>query len=120
MKNERNYYVYLMTNAGNSTLYTGVTSSLEHRVFEHKQKLVKGFTQRYNLTKLVYYEETDDIGAAIAREKEIKGWTRKKKDALIASMSPTWRDLAEDWYGDPHAQDPSSRRRGTRDDKKRK
>lgn len=117
MKQQRLYYTYMMTNAGNSTLYIGVSNNLECRVFEHKQKMFKGFTQRYNLTKLVYFEETDDVGAAIAREKEVKGWTRRKKDALIASMNPTWKNLAGDWYGkeDPH--DPSSRSSVTQDDK---
>lgn len=108
MKRERHYYVYIMANAGNTTVYIGVTNDVERRVFEHKEKLIKGFTKRYNLTKLVYFEETDDVGAAIAREKELKGWLRKKKNALIHSMNPTWQDLATDWYGEEKPQDPSS------------
>jgi putative endonuclease len=114
MKKERHYYIYIMTNAGNSTLYIGVTNNLERRIFEHKQKLVEGFTKRYNLIKLAYFEDTNDVGAAITREKELKGWTRKKKNSLIHSMNPTWRDLAEEWYGD--SQDPSPHCCGTQDD----
>ena len=97
------YYVYIMTNRS-QTLYTGVTNDLQHRVYEHKQKLVDGFTKKYNLTKLVYYESTDDVRSAIGREKQIKGWLRAKKIALIESMNPQWRDLSDGWYeeqGDP-------------------
>jgi len=94
---DRSYYVYIMTN-NYGTLYTGVTNDVVRRVSEHKQKLVPGFTARYNVTQLVHYEETDDIGAAITREKQIKGWVREKKVALIESGNPNWKDLAEDWY----------------------
>jgi putative endonuclease len=80
------------------TLYTGVTSNLERRVYEHKHKLVDGFTKKYNLTRLVYYEITDDVRSAIAREKQIKGWLRRKKIVLIESMNPQWRDLSDGWY----------------------
>ena len=86
-----------MTNKYNTTLYTGVTSRLEQRVFEHKQKLVPGFTTQYNLTKLVFYECTNDVMSAIAREKEIKGWLRKKKIQLIESDNPNWKDLSDDF-----------------------
>jgi putative endonuclease len=79
-------------------LYTGVTNDLLRRVYEHKHKLTKGFTSRYNLNKLVYLESTDDVTVAIAREKQIKGWLRKKKVALIDTMNPKWDDLAKDWY----------------------
>jgi putative endonuclease len=79
-------------------LYAGVTNDLLRRVYEHKNKKVKGFTSHYNLTKLVYFESTDDITAAIAREKQIKGWLRKKKVALIETMNPRWEDLAKEWY----------------------
>jgi putative endonuclease len=96
----REYYVYMMTNA-TGMLYTGVTNDLERRVYEHKNKLVKGFTSKYNLNKLVFFESTDDITAAIAREKQIKGWLRKKKVALIDAMNPKWKDLSEEWYGPP-------------------
>jgi putative endonuclease len=93
----RDYYVYLMTNV-TGMLYTGVTNNLERRVYEHKNKLIKGFTSHYNLDKLVFFECTDDITAAIAREKQIKGWLRKKKVALIETMNPKWIDLSKDWY----------------------
>jgi putative endonuclease len=85
-----------MTNKS-GTLYTGVTNNLERRIYEHKQKLVPGFTTKYNITRLVYYEATDDIGAAIEREKQIKGWLRRKKIALIDAVNPEWCDLSVDW-----------------------
>jgi putative endonuclease len=94
----KDYYVYIMTNKPNGTLYTGVTNDIERRVFEHKHKLVKGFTSKYNLHRLAYYEDTNDIREAIAREKQIKGWLRIKKINLIESINPEWKDLAEDWY----------------------
>ena len=93
------YYVYIMTNKS-KTLYTGVTNNLVRRVFEHKHHLVEGFTERYNITKLVYYEETNDVREAISREKQIKGWLRRKKIALIESVNPEWSDLSENWAGD--------------------
>jgi len=91
------YYVYILSNRSR-TLYTGVTNSLVRRVCAHKQKLVEGFTNKYNITLLVYYEETPDIRSAIAREKQIKGWLRSKKIALIESMNPEWKDLSADWF----------------------
>ena len=93
------YYVYIMTNKS-GTLYTGVTNNLERRVFEHKHHLVKGFTKKYKITKLVYYEACNDVLAAIRREKEIKGWLRKKKIALINSANTGWKDLSKGWYRD--------------------
>ena len=93
----KQYYVYIMTNHS-GTLYTGMTNDLRRRVWQHKQKLVAGFTKRYNITRLVYYEESADVKAAIAREKQIKGWLRKKKIALIESANPGWKDLSADWY----------------------
>ena len=92
----REYYVYIMTNRSR-TLYTGVTNDLARRVYEHKTKQIPGFTQRYNITQLVYYEATPDVRSAIEREKQIKGWLRAKKIALIESMNPGWRDLSQDW-----------------------
>jgi putative endonuclease len=92
----RQYYVYIITNRSR-TLYTGVTNDLRRRVHEHKCKLVPGFTQKYNITQLVYYEETPDVRAAITREKQIKGWLRAKKIALIESVDPEWRDLSDEW-----------------------
>lgn len=80
-----------------AVLYTGITGHLPHRVWQHKNKLGAGFTSRYNLTRLVYYEQFIYPDAAIAREKEIKGWSRAKKLRLIESMNPTWNDLAKDW-----------------------
>jgi len=94
---KKQYCIYIMTNYAH-TLYTGVTNDLERRVYEHKMKFVPGFTARYGLTTLVYYECGEDIDAAIAREKQIKGWLRKKKVALIESMNPEWRDLSEGWF----------------------
>ena len=93
----KHYYVYMMTNRS-KTLYTGVTNHLERRVWEHKHKVLPGFSSRYNITRLIYYEETDDIDQAIAREKQIKGWLRAKKIALIESTNPDWLDLSEKWY----------------------
>lgn len=90
------YCVYIMTNHSR-TLYVGVTSELEKRVQQHKQKLIPGFTARYNIGILVYYEMTSDVRAAIAREKQIKGWLRAKKVALIESVNPHWEDLSEGW-----------------------
>jgi putative endonuclease len=94
----KHYYVYIMTNHS-KTLYTGVTNNLQRRSYEHKHHLLAGFTSKYNITHLVYFEETSDVIAAIAREKHIKGWARAKKVALIESLNPDWRDLSEDWQG---------------------
>lgn len=91
----RQYYVYIMTNKRNGTLYTGVTNNLAHRVYEHKHKSVAGFTSKYGLGRLVYYEIFDDIRLAIAREKQIKGWLRVRKIALIESRNQDWNDLAD-------------------------
>jgi len=86
-------YVYLLANKHNNVLYTGVTSDLIRRVYEHKNKLVKGFTQKYNVDRLVYFEACENIVVAIEREKQIKGWSRKKKDDLINALNPVWHDL---------------------------
>lgn len=91
------YYVYIMTN-NSGTLYTGVTNDLVRRVYEHKHKLVPGFTRRYNISRLVYFESTSDVQAALTREKQIKGWARARKLALIESANPMGRDLSEGWY----------------------
>jgi putative endonuclease len=85
-------------NSATGTLYIGVTNDLKRRVYEHKQKLRDGFTKKYNVTRLAYYEETGDVQTALTREKEIKKWRREKKLALIKSLNPTWRDLSEGWY----------------------
>ena len=95
---ERQPCVYMLASKRNRTLYTGVTSNLLKRVWEHKNNIVEGFTKKYNITRLVYFEDTTDINIAIKREKEIKGWRRSKKINLIKSINPTWKDLAEDWF----------------------
>ncbi|MCE3232630.1 MAG: Excinuclease subunit domain protein [Rickettsiaceae bacterium] len=79
-------------------MYIGVTNNLERRTFEHKSKLIDGFTKKYNITKLVYYEETSSIESAILREKQLKGWVRRKKNNLVEKMNPKWSDLSEKWY----------------------
>ena len=91
------YFVYLITNKENSVLYTGVTNNLERRLLEHKNKTIEGFTEKYSICKLVYYENFSDINLAIAREKQIKGWRRNRKDALVEENNPGWKDLSEDW-----------------------
>ena len=96
--NVHQYFVYMLTNRWKNVLYTGVTNSLERRVWQHKHGAIPGFTKKYNCDRLVYIEIYDRIEQAIAREKQIKGWTRAKKDALIATQNPEWNDLAADWY----------------------
>ena len=94
----RSFYVYIVA-SWRRVLYVGVTNDLVRRVWEHKEKVHEGFTSKYNVNRLVYYEETADVLAAIAREKQIKGWLRAKKVALIEGMNPGWEDLSEGWYG---------------------
>ena len=96
----KEYYVYIMTNKSR-TLYIGMTGDLRQRVYQHKQKKVDGFTKRYNVTNLVYYESTNDVNVAIAREKFLKGKKRAHKIALIESKNPEWKDLSAGWYGSP-------------------
>ena len=93
---EKKGYIYILTNKNNTTLYVGVTSNLPKRIYEHKNKVVKGFTKKYNLTKIVYYEVYDNIYNAIVREKQLKGGSRKKKIELIESINPEWEDLSEE------------------------
>ena len=102
------YYVYIMASY-RGTLYTGVSNDLLRRVYEHRHKLVPGFTKTYNVSKLVYFEETEDVRSAIAREKQIKGWLRSKKVALIESVNPYWKDISEGWAEEPQSPDPSLR-----------
>lgn len=90
---DKQYYIYLMTNDNNTVIYTGVTNDLKRRVYEHKEKFVNGFTERYNIDKLVYYEVCGDVIAAISREKQIKAGSRSKKISLIESVNEGWRDL---------------------------
>jgi putative endonuclease len=92
------YYVYLTADRHRGTIYTGMTNALERRLSQHKERSAPGFTSKYHADRLVYYEETSDVLVAIAREKQIKGWTRAKKIALIESANPNWDDLSESWY----------------------
>ena len=87
------YYVCVVTNKNNSVLYIGITSNLEGRIFEHRERLIEGFTKRYQVTKLIFYEDYPDPRSAIAREKQLKGWRREKKVALIEKQNPRWKDL---------------------------
>lgn len=87
------YYVYILTNTHHNVLYTGVTNDLERRIYEHKQKKIKGFTQKYNVDKLIYFERFDSIDSAISREKQIKGFSREKKLALIIRVNKEWKEL---------------------------
>ena len=87
------YYIYMMTNKYRNVLYTGVTNNLIRRVYEHRNHLIKdSFTARYHITRLVYFEITEDIRSAIEREKQIKSWSRARKDQLVESQNPTWED----------------------------
>ena len=101
------YYVYIMADRHRGTLYTGMTNDLERRVSEHKAASTPGFTSRYHVHTLVYYEDFTDVFAAITREKQIKGWTRAKKIALFESVNPRWEDLSEAWWhATPRPQQP--------------
>ena len=93
----KHYYLYMMTNNYNTVLYTGVTNDLQRRVYEHKSKLIEGFTKKYNITKLVYYEVYEDAYTAISREKQIKAGSRQKKIDLVNSLNPEWKDLYEEF-----------------------
>ena len=93
----KQYYVYILSSLS-GTLYMGITNDLKRRVYQHKHKLIEGFTSKYDVTRLVHYEVTDSVQAAIAREKEIKAWRRSKKIDLIKSSNPTWQDLSDGWY----------------------
>jgi putative endonuclease len=88
------YFVYIVTNKANKVLYIGVTNNLERRMYEHRNKMIDGFTKRYNLTKLVYFEETSDVRSAIEREKQLKNWHRDWKIKLIDNFNPEWKDLS--------------------------
>ncbi len=97
MGKDHQYWVYIMANQSR-TLYVGVTGNIKKRVYQHKQKLIDGFTRKYNIDRLVYFETFGDIHSAIAREKAIKGWLRAKKIDLIHANNPDWRDLSDGWY----------------------
>ena len=92
------YFVYILSNWNDSVVYVGVTSNLPKRLYEHRNGLADGFTKKYNVHKLVYFEQTNDVYAAISREKQLKNWSRAKKNALIAHQNPMWRDLSMDWH----------------------
>ena len=100
MARELHPCVYIMTNKYNKVLYTGVTSNIFKRVNEHKEKLIGGFTSRYNITKLVYYEVFETMPEAIAREKQIKGGSRQKKTELVNSRNPEWNDLYDEFFAE--------------------
>ncbi|MBN1971834.1 MAG: GIY-YIG nuclease family protein [Candidatus Delongbacteria bacterium] len=89
----KNYYVYILTNWNNAVIYIGITNNLERRVYEHKNKLIDGFTKKYNVYKLVYYEISNSSISAIEREKEIKKWRREKKNKLVESKNPEWKEI---------------------------
>ncbi|HAB54467.1 MAG: hypothetical protein A2315_17225 [Ignavibacteria bacterium RIFOXYB2_FULL_35_12] len=92
------FFIYILTNWNNKVIYTGVTNNLVRRIYEHRNKVIDGFTKKYNLSKLVYFEPTHDIISAINREKEIKKWRREKKNKLVESMNPSWKDLANELF----------------------
>ena len=98
MYQEKLYYVYILASHRNGTLYMGVTGDLIKRSWEHKNKIAEGFTEKYNIDKLVYYETTNDIKAALQREKQLKKWNRKWKMELIEKENPDWVDLAAEYY----------------------
>ena len=91
------YFVYILSNWNDSVVYIGVTSNLPKRLYEHRNGLADGFTKKYNIHKLVYFEQTSDVYSAISREKQLKNWSRSKKNLLIEHQNPTWRDLSLDW-----------------------
>ena len=97
----KDYWVYILTSRDNKVMYVGVTNDLVRRLYEHKTKLTGGFTAKYNVHRLVYFESTPSIEAAITREKQLKGWSRAKKNALVATANPDWKDLSEEWGRDP-------------------
>ena len=103
------YYVYILANATNVALYIGVTSNLLGRVYQHKNHLdPDSFTAKYNIHKLVYFEQTTDVRSALEREKQLKGWVRRKKNALIASMNPQWKDLYPILLGETDSSTPAA------------
>ena len=93
------YFVYILSNWHDSVLYIGVTGNLPKRLYEHRNGLVDGFTKKYNVHKLVYFEDTKDVYSAISREKQLKKWTRIKKNKLIMQKNPDWKDLSAEWDG---------------------
>lgn len=114
--NEREYFIYILTNRWRTVLYTGITSHFEGRMWQHKTKALKGFTYKYNCDRLVYFEQYHEVTDAIAREKQIKAYRREKKIALIESMNPEWKDLAAEWFRELMEGIPRSARDDTRKD----
>ncbi len=98
---QHTYWVYILASQRNGTLYVGVTNSIQRRVWQHKAKLIEGFTKQYNVTLLVHFEQFRDVNDAIAREKQIKGWLRKRKLALIETGNPEWNDPSASWHDGP-------------------
>ena len=94
---DKDFYVYIAVNQHNNVMYIGVTNNLLRRMYEHRSGAIDGFTKRYNINKLVYFEQTNDAIAAISREKEIKKWRREKKNILVESVNPEWKDLCDGW-----------------------
>ena len=90
------YYIYILTNWNDKVMYIGVTNNLKRRVYEHKNEIIDGFSKKYHVHKLVYYETTTDVKAALEREKQLKGWKREKKDSLVTDMNPNWKDLYDE------------------------
>ncbi|MBR0303956.1 MAG: GIY-YIG nuclease family protein [Clostridia bacterium] len=93
----KQYYTYILSNDYNNVIYIGVTGDLKRRLYEHKNQLIDGFTKKYNVHKLVFFESSNDPDTAIKREKQLKGWSRKKKNALIETKNPDWKDLSLEW-----------------------
>ncbi len=96
----KTYYVYILASKRNGTLYIGLTNNLEKRVYEHKNNIIEGFTSKYGVHLLVYYEQTNDVNIAIQREKQLKKWNRRWKLELIEKSNPNWNDLSKDWIPD--------------------
>jgi putative endonuclease len=119
MLEERWFYVYIMASRSRN-LYTGLTSGLRHRVWQHKTRALGGFTARYNIDRLVYFERFNYVNNAIDRERQIHRWSRKKKLALIEEMNPTWLDLSEGWFGNAGPSTPPATAGSARDDNPRK
>ena len=90
------YYIYILSNWNDKVIYIGVTNNLKRRVYEHKNEIIDGFTKKYHVHKLVYYETTTEVKAALEREKQLKGWKREKKDSLVTDMNPNWKDLYDE------------------------
>ncbi len=97
MSEDHNYYVYILTNWNDKVMYIGITNDLERRINEHKSKIIEGFTKKYNVNKLVYFEHMTNVNTAILREKEIKKWRREKKNNLVEKVNPEWNDLSKNW-----------------------